>query len=174
MKNSEKKAAAERGNSLLMKKEFREAIQKLEHDLNEEKNLQQTYSNRLLTGDMEWWKQELTTLNNNLITCGNSLEEDHYLRIKGFIGILLYSAINTIIHKDPHNPQLEVMLDTYEFAEPENPDVYFFRALHAYQSGNRESCVENLNRSLKLGFSDLAKLNNEFPDEIVNSIKSDR
>lgn len=162
--------ALELGEAMLQRREFQDAIRTLEHDLQEEKSLQQTYYNHLLSDDTGWWKDELTRLRTQIDNTGDGLRKDHYLRIKGYIGILLYSVINQVIHSDPGNAQLEVMLDVYQFAEPENPDVYFFRALHAYKVGDRESYIKNLNRSIELGFSDSQRLRAEFPGNILNSL----
>jgi pimeloyl-ACP methyl ester carboxylesterase len=164
-----KNRALQQGEVLLKNSSFLESIRTLERDLNEEKRLQQEYYHRLLTADTGYWKNELNALNDQLTTSDNGLEGDHYLRIKGYIGILLYSVINQMIHSDPGNPRLKVMLDVYALAEPENPDVYYFKALHAYRSGDKESCMQDLSRSLKLGFTDRDKLKDEFPEEIVAS-----
>ncbi len=166
--NGEKERALQKGEALLNEATFRDAIRTLEHDLQQEKSLQQTYYDHLLSGNTGWWKDELSRLRSQIENTGNGPEKDHYLRLKGYIGILLYSVINQVIHSDPGNARLEGMLDIYQMAEPENPDVYYFRALHACQSGNRESCAENLKRSLELGFTDTRKLKDEFPADILN------
>lgn len=167
---SVRKKAEDRGGELLINRNFQEAVRSLEQDLAEEGKLQQDYPRRLLSGDADWWKRELTVLKNNLSDTGTGLKKDHYLRIKGYIGILCYSAINYTIHNDPDNPQLQVMLEIYANAEPENPDVYFFRAVDAYHSGDRELCIASINRSLELGFSDRQRLNTEFPENILQSV----
>jgi hypothetical protein len=92
------------------------------------------------------------------------------LRVKGYVGILLYSMVNRMIHNDPGNPQLQVMLNVYAFAEPENPDVYFFMALDAYHRGERTKCIASIERSLKLGFTDRDRLRAAFPDNILQSV----
>lgn len=164
----DKQRAIERGNAMKENEDFRKTIRSLENDLNTEGRLQQAYSQRMMTADFEWWKNELTVLNKMLDTHKTGIKADHYLRVKGFIGIMLYSMVNNMIRNDPGNPQLEVMLDTYEFAEPENPDPYYFKALHAWQSGDRQSCIKNLDRALELGFSDRQKLRSDFPEEVLN------
>ncbi len=167
---SVRKQAADLGDEMLQDRGFQEAIRTLERDLNDEAQLQQEYPRRLLQENTGWWEKELTELNNNLSEAGPGLEKDHYLRIRGYIGILLYSVINRMIHNDPGNPQLQVMLDTYALAEPENPDVYFFRALDAYHRGDQELCMASLEKSMQLGFSDRQRLKVEFPENILQSV----
>lgn len=159
-----KREALHRGRSLLQQPAFLEAIRTLESDLNAERQLQQGYSESLFTKDTTWWKSEITGLKQDLAAHPGGLERDHYLRIRGFIGILLYTAVNHTIQTDPGHSKLEELLTIYAFTEPENPDPYYFRALHAYRTGDRQSCMENLEKALDLGFSDPERLRREFPE----------
>ena len=169
-RSSVSKRALLRAEEMLQSSAFQEAIRTLETDLTEEMKLQQEYPRRLLLEDEAWWKKELNALNSNFSKAGPGLKKDHYLRVKGYIGILLYSLINRMIHDNPGDPQLQVMLDIYAYAEPENPDVYFFRALDAYRSGDRGLCTASIEKSLELGFSDRQKLNEAFPASILQSV----
>jgi hypothetical protein len=72
-----------------------------------------------------------------------------------------------MIYGDARNPQLPNLLETYAFAEPENSQAWYFKALHAYQSGDQHSCIENLEKSLKLGFTDLNKMRSDLPENIL-------
>jgi len=163
--------AVEQGNSLLKNEDFRNNIKLLDKALNTETRLKQVYAQRSLTENFDWWKNELTALNKNLETYKTGINADHYQRIKGFIGILLYSRINKMIYDDPSNPQLVNLLETYAFAEPENSYAWYFKALHDYQSGDTKSCIDNLNKALKLGFTDLTKMQEDFPADIRNNLK---
>ncbi len=166
----ERKRAVERGKSLLNNEDYRTTIKSLEEYLNFERRLQQSYSQRIFNEDHAYWKNELSALNKKLKTDTTGISSDHYLRIKGFIGILLYSVVNKMIYSDPGNPQIGHILETYAFAEPENPDPWYFKALHAYRSGDQESCIEFLDRSLKLGFSEHKKLERDFPGNILDQV----
>lgn len=169
---SEKNEAIAHGKSLLETKAFRNAIKSLETDLNTENRLKQAYAQRSLTEDFDWWKNELTALNKNLETYKTGLKADHYLRIKGFIGILLYSRISKMIYDDPKNPQIINLLETYAFAEPENSYAWYFKALHDYQNGDIQSSIKNLNKALMLGFADRKKIEKDFPENIFNNVKT--
>ncbi len=171
LSKSEKDKAAEQARALLKNKDFLQGIQALESNLQTEVSVEQSYAQRSLSEDFKWWKNELDALNKNLETYKSGLKAVHYQRIKGFIGILLFSRINKMIHEDPANPQLLNLLETYAYAEPDNPDVWYFNALHAYQNGDRKSCTEYLQKSIKLGFSDEARMKEDFPEDIVKEIK---
>lgn len=155
---SVKKKAIKKGNDLLENVDFQQAIQALENDLKTEQKLQQAYAQAMNIKDFSWWKKELTLLDKKLKTSSNGIITDHYQRIRGFIGILFYSRINSLIKSDPDNPQLKTMLESYAFAEPENPDPYYFMALYARFHDDYDACIKNRNRAIELGFTDQEKL----------------
>lgn len=162
--------AEKQGKALLERIGFQKAFASLEKYLQQENRLRKAYADRLLTENTEWWKKELRSLQERLEAEPPGLTTDHYLRIKGYLGIMLYSNVNYLIHNDPGNPHMEQILDIYEFAEPENPDPWFFKALNAYHAGNINLCLENLKRSMELGFSDGKKLAAEFPESILEGL----
>lgn len=135
-----------------------------------EADIDQAYAQRSLTENIQWWKNELDALDKNLQTNTTGLKSGHYMRIKEFIGILLNSRINGMIYNDPGNPHLPDLLETYAYAEPENSEAWYFNALHAYQSGDQHSCIANLERSLKLGFTDINKMKSDFPKNILDQV----
>ena len=165
------KEASNHAKELLSDETFIKTINSLEKDLKNEAALQKAYSQKLNSESLNWWKNELNVLNANLEKYQSGMQADHYLRIKGFIGILLYSRINNIIYHDSKNPQLEIMLEVYQYVEPENSYAYYFLALYDFQGGDNKNCIENLKKSLKLGFSDTGKLKQDFPNDILSMIK---
>jgi hypothetical protein len=167
---SKRDKAVGMAENLMKHKDFQQSINSLEADLKTEAGLGQEYAKRSLTENFDWWKNELTVLSKNLDTYKTGLKAGHYLRIKGFTGILLYSRISKMIYDDPRNPQLVDLLETYAFAEPENTEAWYFKALHAYQSGDQHSCIENLEKSMKLGFIDTNRMRSDFPKNILDQV----
>jgi pimeloyl-ACP methyl ester carboxylesterase len=167
-----RKQALSRGQSLLQSASFMETIRVLEQDLDHEQRIQQAYYDRLFTEHRDWWEKQMTALNRQIEAHPQGLKADHYLRIKGYAGILFYSVINRTLQNDPGNPQLDVMLDAYAFAEPQNPDVYFFRAWDAWNKGKQEASVEALRRAMALGYSDKQTLAAVFPGSVIEKVLS--
>ena len=165
------KEAADHAEELLSDEKFLKTINSLEKDLKTEAALQKAYAQKSMTESFNWWQNELNVLNDNLEKYKSGMQADHYLRIKGFIGILLYSRVNKMIYQDSSNPQLPVLIQTYIYAEPENSYAYYFQALYDFQKGNNKNCIESLNKSLNLGFSDTEKLKQDFPNNILNEIE---
>lgn len=166
-----KNEAFENAENLLENKAFLSMVNTLEQNLKTEATLQKAYAERSMTENFDWWKNELKGLNANLEKYKSGMQAGHYLRIKGFIGILLYSRINNMVYSGSNNPQLAVLLKVYQFAEPENPYAYYFQALYDFQSSDNQSCLENLGKSLNLGFTDTGKMKKDFPENILEKIQ---
>lgn len=102
--------------------------QKFEGYLQKELRLKQAYVDRLSEPDTSWWKKEILSLNQNLSSCSDPVKEDFLYRLKGFIGIILYSQISAILQNDLHTGELYRLLVIYELAEPESPDLIKFKS----------------------------------------------
>ena len=100
--------------------------------LQKELRLKQAYIEKLADPDTTWWKREIKSLNQNLSSCSDPVQEDFLYRIKGFIGIILYSRINNILLNDLHTNELDRLMVIYEMAEPDSQDLIKFkhRVLH--------------------------------------------
>jgi hypothetical protein len=168
---SDRNKAAKMGGSLLKREDFRQSMNSLEMDLKTEADLDQAYAEKSINGDFQWWKKELDALSKNLGTFKTGIKAGHYLRIKGFIGILLYSRISKMIYADPNSPQLINLLETYAYAEPENSEAWYFQAVYAYQAGDVHSCIGYLEKSLKLGFTEMNRMRSDFPENILEQVK---
>jgi dienelactone hydrolase len=101
---------------------------KFESYLQKELRLKQAYVDKLADSDTSWWKKEILSLNQNLLSCSDPVKEDFLYRLKGFIGIILYSKINAILQNDQHTDELDRLLVIYELAEPESPDLIKFKS----------------------------------------------
>lgn len=101
--------------------------QKFENYLHKEFKLKQAYVDKLTDPDTIWWKKEITSLNQNLLACTDPVKKDFLYRLKGFIGIILYSKINAILQNDLLSDELIRFMVIYELAEPESPDLKEFK-----------------------------------------------
>jgi hypothetical protein len=93
---------------------------------------------RLADADTTWWKKEIQGLNNRIQSTSDPETEDLLYRLKGFIGIILYSQINSLLQDERPSPELGRLMTIYELAEPESEDLPRFkeqiRRLHGVKS----------------------------------------
>jgi predicted esterase len=95
--------------------------------LQKEMRLKQAYMDKLADPDTSWWKKEIQSLNQNILSCSDPAREDFLYRLKGFIGILLYSQISTQLKQNLDTDKLDRLLVIYELAEPGSPDLIKFK-----------------------------------------------
>lgn len=100
---------------------------RFESALQQELRLKQTYLDKLADPDTTWWKNEIQGLNLRIQSTSDPETEDLLYRIKGFIGIILYSQINSQLQNEQLTPELVRLLDIYEMAEPESEDLERFK-----------------------------------------------
>jgi len=96
--------------------------------LQKELKLKNAYVSKLADPDTSWWKNEINSLHKNLISCSDPVQEDFLYRLQGFIGIILYSQINTLLQNEEPGRDLANLLVIYEYAEPESPDLLKFKS----------------------------------------------
>jgi hypothetical protein len=143
-------------------------IRRIESDLQQESRINQSYSQASMERDSIWWTKEIQKLS-LVIDESRDEQKDHFLRIKGFLGILFYSRLNTMIAMQPDNPQISHLLAAYRMAEPGNPDVYYDYALYEWKKGNEQVCKKNLRKALSLGFRDSNRISANFPPDFLNN-----
>lgn len=102
--------------------------QRFEGYLQKELKLKQAYVNRLAYPDTIWWKEEIQRLNQDLISISDPVRKDFTYRLKGFIGIILYSKINAILKEDMLTDELVRLMVIYELAEPGSQDLINFKS----------------------------------------------
>jgi hypothetical protein len=83
--------------------------------------------NKLADADTTWWKKEIQGLNNRIQSTSDPETEDLLYRLKGFIGIILYSQINSLLQDQRPSPELDRLMMIYELAEPESEDLARFK-----------------------------------------------
>ncbi|MCB9000222.1 MAG: hypothetical protein H6540_09185 [Bacteroidales bacterium] len=166
----ENKHARELMEKIRTDKKLSYKIKKIESDLKEESRINQAYSKASMEMDSLWWNNELSQLA-DYISRTHGDQQDHYLRVKAFLGILFYSHLNSLLHAQPENKQIEHLLAAYKTAEPENPDVYYDYALYFYHRQNEKLSQENLQRALSLGFHDKVKMERDFGDEFLSKLE---
>ena len=101
--------------------------QKIENSLHMEARTKQLYAENLQNPDMDWWSGELSSLFTQIRIAKDPLEGDYYARMKGFLGIYLYSRINTLLQQGNASDLMDRMMEIYERVEPGSEDLGHFK-----------------------------------------------
>lgn len=145
-------------------------LTRLEKDLELEYRINQAYARALLEHDSIWWHKEINQLTLE-ISRNTGEQQDHYFRIKAFLGIMIYSQLNHLIRSQPEDARIVQLLATYRKLESENPDVYYDYALYEWKHGKKESARKYLSQAISKGFTDQEKLQADFPVDFRDPVQ---
>ena len=115
---------------LISNSKFKNYISKLEQNLKNETERNRNYINNIELKDTIWWKNEIENIKRISSDDKNILKSESYSRTKAFLGILLFSKTNQLMHQPNQNKLLDKTLFIYKQLEPENPDVYYYKSLY--------------------------------------------
>ncbi|MFH0759307.1 MAG: hypothetical protein V2B15_18620 [Bacteroidota bacterium] len=101
--------------------------EKIESLLKAEDQMKHLYAEHLVEPDTAWWSKELNSLFTQISVCKDPAEKDYYYRLKGFLGIYLYSQINNLLNKKDSGDLIKRLIWIYEQVEPDSPDLVRFK-----------------------------------------------
>ena len=127
-----------------------------------ELNIRKEYSRALQRENITWWQPEIDTLKKRTDESRDPYHRLALQRIKGFLGILSYTLCNQCIQLENYS-DLERLLPIYEYLEPRNPDMFYFKACLAWEKGQEKAAVAALQQSVENGFCDWQRMTAEFP-----------
>jgi len=149
---------------------FIESLSTLKQALQMETMLDQGYVSAMTEESLPWWQTELKALKDSTQSNKKGDMIDMMYRAKAYIGMVCFSFTNNAAKKKDI-PQLEKMLSIYEMTEPQNPDLYYYKAYYSLLKNEKEKIVANMKKAYELGFEDSVRLQSDFPAEIVSLIK---
>lgn len=144
-------------------------INRLSNYLNQEVALWQTYTEAFSSESEDWWEKEIASNEEKIRLAKNPLQKDLYLRVKGFLGINCYSYCKRAIAQQ-NAAMLHKMLVIYKAIEPNNTDMLYFSAFIPFWEDNSTATIEALKKATRAGFSDLAELRADFPENISSKV----
>jgi dienelactone hydrolase len=156
-------------NTLKANREYLSQLNQLKKDLNFEISVRQPYLEAFRTKDIRWWKSEIRKAEEKINLVNDPYTKDTYLRIKGFWGIASYSLCKQAV-KEHNSETLNHILPIYRRLEPENPDMIYFSTFPYFWKGNNEATISMLKKALRVGFSDMNQLKNDFPEAITEKV----
>jgi pimeloyl-ACP methyl ester carboxylesterase len=115
-------------NSFAQDQEWITCQREMETYLKQEVTIKGMYAEKLADPDMEWWTGELNSLFSKMNNDCDPLETDYYYRLKGFLGIYLYSRINQLLLTKNSSDLIDRLLEIYERVEPQSEDLVRFKS----------------------------------------------
>ncbi len=128
-----------------------------------EQSLRQQYVKALTQNDRVWWERELKALAFKKNAEPEGLKKDMYHRLSGFLGIASFSLANSYLQQNQWQ-KLQHVLEVYQMLEPDNPDMFYFKARLFQEQNSSDSARFFARKARDAGYLDTAKLKMEFND----------
>jgi pimeloyl-ACP methyl ester carboxylesterase len=101
--------------------------EKMASFLRSEESMKRSYAAKLADPDTTWWNMELNRVFTSLDVSIDPVEQDYFYRLKGFLGIYLYSRINGLLLEQNSSTLMDRLLAIYERVEPDSEDLVHFK-----------------------------------------------
>jgi pimeloyl-ACP methyl ester carboxylesterase len=151
-------------------KDFKTYFLSFENILREEIARNKYYYGCLFTESLNWWTAEIAEIDARSAGSKDSLLACSYSRTRAYLGVLLYSVTSSFVNNQNDKKLTEKFMAIYEALEPENPDVYYLKSLNALRQSDTVSCLNYLEKSKKLGFSDFSLLKKDYPEKVYRKV----
>lgn len=148
--------------------------------LKKEIQMQEFYLQSLLTKDIDWWTTEAGHLWQKTKST-DFYEAKAYQRTLNYISLACFMQCSQGFKQNKN--VFYHFLKLYEMVDPDNPDMFYFKALGEMMEKQPEKALESLRKSIENGFNDQEKLLKEETfrplyqkkewNELMNSLKSE-
>lgn len=144
----------------------------LKHEENiwkQEDVLKQFYVTSLQTKNFEWWKQDIVSLNQKIKTGKDKEETLMFARSLNYLSLACYMQASGML-KQNNIKAAEFYSKLYVLIDPTNKEAYYITASINAINGSNKMAIESLNESIKNGFTDLKRLEE---DSVFFKMKDD-
>ena len=125
-----------------------------------EAEMKENLKNHLYNNDIDWWNKELRKIKEGEMFSSNMEMSYANSRLKAYLGIATYMFIGNAL-KNNQLTDATTLLHIYQTVEPENPEVYFLKALMYARKNNHNQALLNLEEAAKFGFKDMNRIYQE-------------
>ncbi len=118
--------------------------------LREESQQQQFYIRAFPSKSLLWWKDAVHNLNREIRqSTGDS--KSSKLRLMHFLSLAAYMQADAALHQHK-DTEAGKYVSIYKLVDPDNAYVYYFSAILAARTGDREKALNLLRKAVDLGF----------------------
>lgn len=140
-----------------------------EADWAREEKLKEEYVNNFQIHDYSWWQKEIASMNQQIKAGKNGNEALIKKRLLSYLSLVCYMQTNGAL-KQNNLPAAEYFDKMYILVDPENSEAHYFNAEIKAKQGNADAAIKELQQSVKNGFNERKRLEN---DSVFVGIKND-
>ncbi len=107
--------------------------------------------------NITWWKNKISGLQK--LAANTSANPDYLMarRLLGYVSLLSYSLSNQALNSRNWE-NTKKLLTIYEMADPQNPDLHYFKACYYANTGENFFAIQSLKKSVELGLNHPEKM----------------
>lgn len=150
---NEKKKIRANAKDLLETTVVKRDLATLENYLRQELQIRNTFIDHSRQVDDEFWKKEIDVLREKAKFSSNTNEIYQSNRLLSYMGILFYSQLKVLIYSGGKENTTS-LIKAFEYLEPENPDMFYFKALMFSKNGQMDSAGHYIALARKHGLKE--------------------
>ncbi len=121
----------------------------------EEEKTKAIYQQQFQSGDINYWKNTITDLNEK--ATHKSDEGAMYNRLLAYLSLAFYSISNQLIHSN-QNDEAEYFVSLYKNADPTNSEAWYFSAIINARKNDSKATTNDLLKAIANGFNDKERM----------------
>ncbi|MCG8698223.1 MAG: alpha/beta hydrolase [Bacteroidales bacterium] len=147
---------------LLKDVDFNDYYDKLHRVLQKEMERNKTLTRSIEEKDIKWWSEETLILLEQIESEKNAMVKSSYQRTLAYLGVMIYGKTNNAVRNNAGPEKIKKFLYIYETLEPENPDVFYLKALYYKNQNDTFLMNKYLKKAQMLGFSNESLYHQDF------------
>lgn len=137
--------------------------------MREESRYREIYARAMGSESLAWWKVEIRRLRQPPKEKPPEEYRAMHDRLRQWISLLSYQYLSAAVAEQKKEETAQA-LTIYRMADPDNPAVDYFEALHRLLLNDRKSALQALHRSADKGYDDILSAEDE---PLLNPLRSD-
>ena len=147
-------------NSLKASAEIDKKLKKEEASWRQESILKQYYIKAFQTQNLEWWKNDISSLNKKIKADGDILDALMYKRTLDYLSLAAYMQASGAL-KQNNFPQAKIFCSLYVLVDPTNSEAHYLTASLSAIQQNQKEAIKSLDEAVKNGFVDITRLQSD-------------
>ena len=135
--------------------------------LTKEAVFQSNFTNAISLQSIDWWRAQVTALNQKINTSSDIDEKYMYKRLLNYLSLVAYMNASGTYKAEKFDLAEKYNL-IYALVDPENPEHAYISASLFMKKNKQKEALISLEKSANLGFEDIARLET---DTVFQSIK---
>jgi dienelactone hydrolase len=133
-----------------------------------ESSLKDYYTKAFQTQNLEWWKNDITSLTKKIKINSTSKEALMYKRVLDYLSLASYMQANGALQQN-NFPAAKMFCFIYVLVDPTNSEAHYLTATIFAIEQNQKEAIKSLNEAVKNGFVDIARIQSDKAFYKINS-----